>query len=257
MRTTPTIDGTVDELDNARETAFMMLQDNTLTHTAQDLFYTENLEELESGIREMNEFSSKCWLLSAILLFALIYNKNLYLQSGLTWAEYASDARKRLNMEKRDISDQLSAARFFVKYHKALERKGFNPVGTSKKLSRAELALELSGSVEDTLNHLVNDSLREFTDWYQSYKYKKVLPEPTEYKREDIDIKGSKFYIKGVEAVNISDDIPEQDKECLEKYIGKIFEAIKLGYVPAIVQCYDDKEARNLVNLRDKYRQKK
>ena len=43
MRVTPTIDGTVDELDNARETAFAMIHDNTLSQTAQDLFYTENL----------------------------------------------------------------------------------------------------------------------------------------------------------------------------------------------------------------------
>ena len=160
-------------------------------------------------------------------------------------------------MEKRDVSDQLAMARFFIKYHKALERKGFNPIGATRKLAGAELALELSGSIEDTLNHLVSDTSRDFIDWYQSFKYKKVLPAPTEYKREDIDIQGSKVFIKGKEAVIISDEIPEQDKERIEKYITKVFEAIQQGYEPAIVPVYDEKEARNLVNLRDKYRQKK
>ncbi len=36
----------------------------------------------------------------------------------------------------------------------------------------------------------------------------------------------------------------------------KIVDAIRQGYEPAIVPVYDEREARNLVNLRDKYRQK-
>ena len=55
----------------------------------------------------------------------------------------------------------------------------------------------------------------------------------------------------------ITDKIPEQDKERIEKYIGQIFDAMRKGLEPAIVQCYDKKEASVLPKLRDKYRQGK
>ncbi len=37
----------------------------------------------------------------------------------------------------------------------------------------------------------------------------------------------------------------------------QIFDAMRKGLEPATVECYDDKEARVLIKLRDKYRQGK
>ena len=123
-------------------------------------------------------------------------------------------------------------------------------------MARAELATELSGDVHAVIKHLVKDSFPEFKEWYSSFKIKAILP-PKDIKRPDIDIKGKKVYIQGIEAVKVSDKIPEQDKERIEKYIGQIFDAMRKGLEPAIVECYDDKEARVLTKLRDKYRQGK
>lgn len=251
MRVTKSIDATVDEIESAKQTAVALMNDSAFD--AMDLFYCDDLEYIETGIKKLNSFSNKSWLMSSILLYTLIFNKALYTQSGLTWAEYAKEARTRLGLEQRDISDQLSAARFFIMNHAELERQGFNPAGNNKKLARAELATQLCRDVHETIRHICNDTLAEYKAWYSSFKPKKALP--TVYTREDIEIKNDGVFINGVAAVKVSDKIPPQDKERLDKYIKQIFEAIAQGYEPAIVPVYDEKEARNLVNLRDKYRQ--
>lgn len=253
MRITKSIDATVDEIESAKQTAVALMEDSPFN--AEDLFFCDDLEYIETGIRKLNSFSNKSWLLSSILLYTLIFNKALYTQSGLTWAEYAKEARQRLGLEQRDISDQLSAARFFILNHAELERQGFNPAGNNKKLARAELATQLCKDVHLTIKHICNDTLAEYKAWYSSYKPKKALP--TVYKREDIEIKNEGVYINGIAAIKVSDKIPPQDKERLDKYIKQIFEAIAQGYEPAIVPCYDEREAGNMVRLRDKFRQGK
>ena len=254
-RVTKIIDASLDEVESAKETAVALIQEEFNT-TALDLFYSDNLSEVETGIKNLNSFSSKSWLVSSILLYTLIYSKDLYTQSGLSWADYAKQSRERLGLNNRDISEQLSAARFFIRHHEELARRGFNPIGNNRKLSRAELATDLCGDFHLTIEHLINDDQNEFIAWYQSFKAKKAIP-ATDFKRNDIEIKKDKFFIQGKEAVSISDEIPEGDKMRIEKYIKQIFEALQLGYEPAIIQCYDEKEGRALLNLRDKYRQKR
>lgn len=252
MRPTKIIDATVDQLDSAKESANYLMQEQ-MRITEMDLFYSDNLEEIEQGIRKLNDYSNKSWLLSAILLYSLIYDKELYTKSGLSWAEYSTQSRQRLGLDPRDISEQLSAARFFVKYHKSLERKKFDPIGSKSKLASAELALELSGSIEETVKHLVNDTVQEFKAWYSGFKQKVLLPDM--YKRDDIEFSNNHFKIGGIEAVKISDEIPQADKMRLEKCMKAIFEAFENGYEPAVIPVYDDKEAKRLVRLRDKDRQ--
>lgn len=113
---------------------------------------------------------------------------------------------------------------------------------------------ELSGDVHEVITHLISDTWADYYDWYTSFKTKKALPE---IKREDIQVRNNKFYIGEKEAIKISSDIQEQDKTRLEKYITEIFEILQSGNEPAIISVYDDKEARALNKLRDKYRQKK
>lgn len=254
MRVTKPIDATVDQLENAKETAVAMFK-SKISKSAMDLFYTNNLEELETGIRQLNDFANKTWLLSALLLYSLIYDRELYKQSKLEWKEYAKQSRERLGLDPRDITEQLSAARFFIKNHKRLEKMGFEPVNSNRKLARAELALKLSKDINVVLKHLVNDTTREFVAWYQNLKPRKTTPKSIEYKRKDIDYRHGKFMLAGVEAVKISNDIPEDDKARLNEYITAIFEALARGYVPAIIQVYDQREAAHLERLRDKDRQ--
>lgn len=254
-RVTRTIDASIDEIETAKETAVAMLKDVDAGSTM-DLFYCENLSDIEKGIKDLNEFSNKAWILSAILLYTLVYNKGLYSQSGLTWYEYAKKTRERLNLDPRDVTEQLSAARFFIMNSSELERKGFNPVGSSRKLARAELAAGLCGDVHITIDHLVNDSQTEFIEWYSSFK-KKAITDNTENKNTDITFEGSKCFMKGKQAQIVCEGFSEADNEKFNGYLLQIFEALQKGYEPAIIPVYDEKEGRVLINLRDKYRQKK
>lgn len=255
MRVNKVIDASIDEVESAKETAVALMQGNTSVD-ALDLFYNDDLEYIENGIKKLNDYADKAWLLSSILLYTLVYNKGLYQQSGLTWQEYSKASRERLGLEQRDITDQLSAARFFIVNHMELQRQGFTPVGNYKKLARAELATTLCGDVHEVIQHLINDTSAEYKEWYSSFKKKKALPD-SEIKREDVQIRDNKFYIGKVEAVKVSAKVPEQDRIRLEKYINAIFDAMRKGYEPAIVPVYDEKEARVLTKLRDKYRQGK
>ena len=252
-RTNKIIDATTDEVQIAKESAIALVQGSVVQQTAEDLFYTDNLEEVERGLKSLNEFSNKAWLLSAIILYTVIYNNDLFLQSGLSWEEYSKQSRERIGIEQRDISEQLSASRFYIQHHAELERQGFDPSGNNRKLARAELATELSGDVHAVIEHLVKDSWTEFKEWYSSFKVKQIEP-PDDIKRHDIDIKGNKVYIQGIEAVKISDKIPSNDKDKIELYIKQIFECLQLGYEPAIMQTMDTKEANVLVKLQKKYR---
>lgn len=256
MRVTKPIDATVDMTESAKQTAVALIGE-TNTKNVMDLFFSDSLTEIEDGIRNLNEFSSKSYLLAAILLHSLVYNKELYAQSGLEWAEYAKQSRERLGMDQRDISQYLSAARFFIKNHEILARNGFDPNGSILKLARAELALELSGDFNAVIDHIINDSWWDFKAWYQSFKPSKALPKPTEYKRDDIGFSGNRFTIGGIDAVTISDSIPEGDRLRLQGYMKIIFESIAKGYEPAIIPVYDKKEAAVLERLRDKNRAKK
>lgn len=243
-----------DAVDKAKESVVALTKESTPQDTL-DLFYSENLEEVEDGIRKLNEFSTKCWILSALALYIIVYDQNMYQQSGLSWKDYAKESRERLGLDQYEITEQLAGARFFIKYRERLLNAGWTTATPNRNLARAELAVELSGSVAQTIKHIVNDSVRSFKEWYSSFK---ELPEETvEDKRPDIKINSKSIKIGGIEAVKVSPNLPDKTQEEIQSYLSAIFTAIKQGYYPAIVPVYDKKEASHLVQLRDKYRQGK
>ena len=85
--TTKIINASVDEIEAAKETAVSLIADSNTT-TAIELFYSDNLDEIESGIKRLNDFSNKSWLLSSILLYTLIYNKDLYILISFFYFQY-------------------------------------------------------------------------------------------------------------------------------------------------------------------------
>lgn len=240
-----------DSLERAKEIVVQLSEGQTNINVL-DLFYSDNLEEIEHGIKALNDYSSKAWLLSGLALYSLIYEKDLWQQSGLTWGEYTHQTSARLGLDSVTVSEQLASARFFVKYRAKLLNAGWTTKVANRNLARAEVAVECSGSVDETIEHLVNDSTRDFQKWYQSFK---ILPPPeVEDKRPDIVIEKSGIKINGINAVTISSELPENERTLLEGYLQQIYKAIKAGDVPAIVPVYDEKEARLLMNLRDKHR---
>jgi hypothetical protein len=247
-------------LEQAKVTAIELLGQNV--PNARVLFYETDLNEIENGIKRLNEYASKCWLASAITLYTVVYDHKVYEQSGLTWEEYLRESRNRLSIDSHEVCEQLSSARFFIRYHKKLKEAGWNPVGSGRKLARAECALELTGDIDETINHIVNDSVRDFQAWYTSFKpVKELPPNPKKLAKshqiKNVDYTDGVLKIDGVNALSVNNEIDSVDKAKLETYIKKIAESLKNGYEPAIVPCYDENEAKTMIRLRDKNRQGK
>lgn len=234
--------------EEAKTLALTLSQQNTVNINS--LFASENLSDIETGIKSLNELSSKCWLLSALALYSLVYNKKMYEQSNLTWQQYTKESKQRLGMNDREISEQLSSARFFVAHYKELEKAEWSPVGSSFKLARAELAYLLSNDLDLTIKHLKEDSAREFKAWYQSMKATPVITDNNSLKRDDIEIDGNIYIVNKQKAVTISDKLSKEEQDKLKTYLDRIFLTLKSGYEPAIIPVKDKEDANKLLNLK-------
>lgn len=248
------------KVEQAKLSCKALMKDNDVPTNYIELLDGHDLEFVENGIKKMNEFADKCWLLSSILVYTLIYDKQMYSQSGLDWISYVSESRERLGIEPADFTVSICSARFFIKHHHDLLQAKWNPVGSRRKLARAELALELCGDLPLTINHIVNDSWREFFDWYSAIKNpekiaQKVVKE--DMPRSDIVINNGKVTIKGKEVYTVSDDLDKNDASRLNDCIVQFFKCLQQGYYPAVISTYNENEAKSLVIMRDKRRGEK
>lgn len=229
MRVTKGIAVSESDFEEAKETALKLVGNESTTNLIIKSFSTGNLDAFEAQIKQLNVFASKAWLLSSLLLYTVIFNDKLYEQSGLEWKDYTKESRKRLGIDGRDMTEQLSIARFFIQYHKKLFAAGFTPDGNFQKLARAELALSLCGDVDETCEHLVNDSWIKFKSWYSSFKKNKKEQNGILIPRLDVHFSNGRFFIGQTEAVKISDDIPEFDKKKITACMEKFFMALSKG----------------------------
>lgn len=219
------------------------------------IFNETDIRKIESGVKQLNELSNKCWLASAIAIYSIIYTSRAYEEEGfISWEDYISHSKERLGLEQREVSEQLSSARYFIRYHKELEKAGWSPVGSARKLARAELALELTNDNDLVIEHLVEDSWRDFKDWYSGYKQKSIKLETN---TRNIEYSKNILKLDGKEVLRVNKDLDKDEKDKFEDYIKKICEALRQGDEPAIIPVYDKKEALVLIRLRDKNRQGK
>jgi hypothetical protein len=128
-----------------------------------------------------------------------------------------------------------------------------------RKLGRAEYALSLSNNIDETINHLVNDTYIQFTEWYTSLKELPIVSTVINEKENKTLYKYSRgsLYINDKIAITISSSLSDTEKVKIESYLRKIAESLNAGYEPAIIPVYDNKEASALIRLRDKNRQSK
>jgi len=251
----PIVNETLSVLEQAKESAKDLLE--TEKPYLDTVFEGKTLADVENGIKNLNNYAEKCYIASALALYSIIYDKQLYTESGLPWEEYTKQTKERLGIDRCELSRQLTSARFFVKHHKQMLKAGWKPEGSRRKLEKAEYVLSLSGSVQQTIKHLVKDTWREFFDWYSSLIEKpKALSLPEDPKVK-VSMYQGKFYLNDIEAVKVSEELPVTERMKLNQYIEQIFESISAGYEPAIIPVYDKKEAAAILRLRDKRREEK
>lgn len=242
------------QLELAKKSAIALMQGQDIT--INDVFLNSTLDDVEKKIKMLNDFSGKFWLLSSLVLYSAIYNNMLYKELDISWQEYMKIAKKRINLSAREISEQLSAARFFINNHEELIKQGWTPTGCFRSLARAQLAENLSNSLKETIQHLATDTWEDFHKWYTSFKEQNVLVHNTNI-RDDIIIKNKKIYLGDVEAVTISNDLSNYDKTKIFNYLLQIFEALKEGLEPTIIPVSNEEESKSLLRFRNKLKRRR
>ena len=226
MRITIASDIPKEQVEKARAAATMLITKDAADFDIERVCSSNNLEDVEEAVKKLAGLTSKCWLMLALVLYTLIYDTKLFEQSGLSWQDYSSTARLRLGLDQRDITELLSAARFFIRHHEKLIESGWSPLTSMKKLARAELALRLSDDLDETIEHLVKDSFRGFKRWYSSKKSPSTTPEV------NLHIKNGKFYVGDTEAITLSKELTKRERGYLRKCISHMVKQIQSGIDP-------------------------
>ncbi len=187
-----------------------------------------SLSELEKSIKKLNEQVSAVWFITSLAIYSVVYDGELYSESGLRWKDYRKQTRDRFGMDHQEFSEALSAGKFIAEYGKELFAAGWKPERSMRKLARANLALSVCGDPTLVIDHLVNDQWIEFKAWYGGLK-QKLIPgpdkKPGSSKNRVIEFKRGKVFVNGVEPVVIAEGIPAGDRKEIEKLIAEYYRA--------------------------------
>lgn len=183
-----------------------------------------SLSEIEKGIKRLNEQTSAVWFITSLAIYSVVYDGELYSESGLKWKEYRSQTRERFGMDYQDFSEALSAGKFIAEHGKELFAAGWKPERSMRKLARANLALKLCGDPSVVINHLVNDQWIDFKAWYSGIGTSRAieLQKPVVGPGE-ISFKRGRVFVNGVEPVAVSKEIPEDDQKAIMKLVADYF----------------------------------
>lgn len=247
---TEVLDGTVQTSQNYElvEQTYYDEQEEYDTH----FMYSDSLEELEEGIKKAEKITTVAWFMTSIAVFR-IFNDLLFTQSGLTKKEYEKQARQRLGLDRRRLSDAYQSGSFLTRYHGKLLEKGWTPEGQQRKLAYADRALRRHKNVDNVITHLVEDTKEQFEEYAKgpenATKAFDLNP------RDDVEIGRNKITIQGIDAVTVSNDLPKDEKTMAWTHVKKLFQAIRDGYYPEILYCYDAGEGKRMQNALKKDRQ--
>lgn len=183
-------------------------------------FLSNDSEEIVRNIKTLYGISNICWLAAALLFHRLVYNIREYEVSNLTFMEYLKMSKERVGIRPQDVSDMLSAARFFLKYYDILVAKGWTPNESPRKLVRGELALELCDyDLSIVTDHLVKDTWIEFKKWYTSLKNKNSVAK--------VKFENNVIKVNGKKVLTINPEMPEEVQDVIRRHLPELYEDIK------------------------------
>ena len=159
------------------------------------------------------------WLLTSLSMYAALYDNAAYESSGESWRTFSQSIRDGFGLPKGVVTDRISAASFFVAYHKELISAGWSIGNSSRSLSRGWLAESICGDSSEVIKHIVGDTWTEFHDWYTSEKGK--LPKKTRNAPSKI-------------SVEIPSEVPVEKIHILSECIGRVLEILVKGGCPKV-----------------------
>jgi hypothetical protein len=231
--------------------------ENITTSEMIDALRSKNREAIESVVKtSSNRMKSSILLIGVACV--IIDRENLYSEAGhKSYLTYALSLADLAGMPPQTISDAKIIGEVFVDYFNELQKVNFNPEGNAHKLRYIRAALENHpGQEAEVFKRAASDPIRKFKEWAYE-EAPKQLPAPEPEPKISIRVSGQSIYVDDKPILNFPDDLPQEEKKNLTKYLGALYRIRAVGNEPFIVSTYDEREQRAIMNFLKKYRLKK
>lgn len=247
-----------------------------------DFYRSQNLNEIEAGIRETQN-GIQAASLAIALAIVRIDNMALYAQAKYrSFPDYLRQSDTRLNMPKQTVSDLKKIGETYLKNRSALQRIGFKEEGNLHKLRYLEMALQKHDPAE-VFKRLKSESFRNFKDFAEgsersdSQRYhepqdftlsatkegialdgKPLLsfdPDLPETDRKGISNAVKDYYriVRGnLKSITFEVASEEEEKE-IARHLSTIYKIKETGDTPCIVGVYDTGEAKAIKRKIDSF----
>ncbi len=217
-----------------------------------DFLQSNDLDVIESGIRDLNEVSEFVVLAKGIAI-TKAEREGLYRQAGFsTLREYRQEQFRRLNSPKGTISSwrrigegYLDNLQFIQAYRLPIRKnivKFSILTDALRRYDRAEVSKKF-----------VELSFREFSLW--------VNPASPVYELQDVDLvvdfESGRILLDGIQLMQISDEIPNEERHFVSSLLKDGYRARRGNCIAHVVAVYDDGEARAVDNFIRARREKK
>lgn len=215
-----------------------------------DFLYSDNLEEIENGIKQAY-LGVEASILVIALAIVKIEREALYIQAGYTsLTDYLNNSELRLKMPKQTVTTYKRIGEAYLKYKNELQKYGFIETGNLNKLRYLEAALEKHEDKNAVFKMLNTATFREFLE------FAKAEPQQEKYIPRT-EINGSDILIDGVKAISIPETLDENLRQEIQNLIIEFFRIKKSGNIPYLVETYDKGEQNAINNFLKRYRSKK
>jgi len=229
--------------------------DNMTTDSMVEALRSKDREAIEGVVR-----TSASRIKSSILLLGVacvvIDREALYVGTGhKSYLSYAMELADLAGMPPQTISDAKIIGEVFTDHFNELKKAGFNPEGNAHKLRYIATALENHpGEETEVYKRAANDTIRVFQAWANTPP--DVEP-PAPVPSVSVKLEGQSIYVDGRPILNFPDDLSQDERRNLTKYLGALYRIRAVGNEPFVVSTYDEGEQRAIMNFLKKYRTKK
>jgi hypothetical protein len=223
--------------------------------TRLDYLYSEDLEEIEDGIKETARGIDTASLAIALAI-AKIDQLALYIQVGYkSYLEYIKAADTRLNMPAQTVSDYKRIGETYIQYRERLQKAGFQEEGNLHKLRYLELALK-HHNPREVFRRLTSDSFRRFKEFATNGGPSERSDEEADYEPE-VRVTPTQIKIDGKNVLKLDKNLDERVRNELAEYLKSIYTIKASGNTALVIDVYDTREIRAIHNFLRQFRSKK
>jgi DNA mismatch repair ATPase MutL len=225
------------------------LQFGDISKTAIQAFSTKDIGTIEQTMIALANNAKAAILLIGIGC-VIIDREALYESLGYTsYLDYAKHLYEGQGMAPQTISDAKIIAEVFIDHFSNLNKAGFKIENNAHKLRYLKVALQkYSHAKSSVYKKIAASTFSEFKEWATA------SDEPDTSYKPVIKVTATKILIDGNDILNLSEDLPEGEREYLSKYLGEVYKIRATGNEPFIMETYDAGEQRAILTFQKKFR---